>query len=159
MGKFVAALITTHPCARQSITFFSKLTMTIVYRCHSVYICRFYTVDSSIFTPGLPGSGVVGRPSTISPCELEQLSHECVVRINSYRTGKIGFSNGMVNPNLPVSLEPLLEQTHGHQCSNRQVRHAKILSLNTGKANRSASSLPFFYNGTLPLTSPSLSLS
>ena len=86
-----------------------------------IYIHRFYTAESSTFTTGPPGNGVVGRPTTISPCELEQLSRDCVARINDYRTGKIGFSNGAANPTLP-DLKPLFEQTNGHQCSNRQVR-------------------------------------
>ena len=84
--------------------------------------CRYYVAESGSFIQGFPGGGIVPRPASISPCELAQLSQDCVERINSYRTGKLGFSNGIANLDLPLSLEPLREQTSGHQCSSRQVR-------------------------------------
>eukprot|EP00729_Bicosta_minor_P000350 gene350-15254_t len=92
----------------------------------------YYVAESGSFIQGFPGGGIVPRPASISPCELAQLSQDCVERINSYRTGKLGFSNGIANLDLPLSLEPLREQTSGHQCSSRQAMGDLFENVNRG---------------------------
>lgn len=68
----------------------------------------------------LPPDGTVftGRPPTISPCELEDLLHDCVSRINMYRSGALKFSDGSDDSNVVAGLDPLTEVTGGHRCSS-----------------------------------------
>lgn len=66
--------------------------------------CVDYTIEgyfparNVVLSTGLPPAAgeqvFVDRPATLSVCELEQLHHDCVNRINMYRSGLLKFSDG-----------------------------------------------------------------
>lgn len=65
------------------------------------------------------GTAFTSRPKTISVCELEQLQHDCVDRINMYRSGALLFSDGTEDANVKAFLcEPLIHATGNVRCSS-----------------------------------------
>jgi hypothetical protein len=90
---------------------------------HLEYFNRYYGSEDDWYAPKQPRGGVTGRPSTISACELAQLSRDCVDRINQFRTGELPFSNGEFDTTLPAAgLHRMVQHASAHKCSNRQVR-------------------------------------
>ena len=67
---------------------------------------------------GLPASGFVDRPVSLSSCELEKLHTECVARINMYRKGQLKFTGGTEDQDVFNGIGQLAESTGSNKCSS-----------------------------------------
>ena len=83
---------------------------------------------------GLPGSGYVSKPDTITTCELEQLHMDCIERINMYRSGGLKFSDGTSDPDVGAGnkLVQLGENTGANQCSSEASLGDLVNNVNQG---------------------------
>jgi len=76
------------------------------------------TPMKSVLSKGNP-SGLQFLPPTISYCEYEQLTIDCVDRINMYRSGELKFSNGQADPGRAT--RALAADTGNMRCSANQA--------------------------------------
>ena len=75
--------------------------------------------------------GVQGNATSGPDCVLARLQGDCVRLINEWRTGVRTFSDGSVDPTVPL---PKLVQAGGQRdvCSNEQVMGDLVLNVQGG---------------------------